>query len=102
MEFSTNLQEFLIKKLREEKVITQVALAEKLGISNIAINKWLNGGAIDMDRIPTICEILNVTPNELFGYDTPTRRKEADDLFDAYLSHKEYKEAIDKLLEINK
>jgi len=97
MNTKSNFTYVLQKKLREEKVISQVDLSKIMGISTVAITKWLNGGTPDMDKIPQLCELLKVTPNELFGYDTPEERVLSDTLYKEYINSP-YKEAIDKLL----
>jgi len=95
MEYFTK---FLKQKLQEEKVITQVELAKKMGITVGAITKWLNGGLIDITKIPLLCECLKCTPNELFGIETPEQRKAADTIFYRYMGSPQYKASIDTLL----
>lgn len=63
-----NLQLILNKRIKEDKVITQKELANILCVSPVAVNKWLNGGSIDSNKIPALCTALNITPNELFGF----------------------------------
>lgn len=53
---------------RKKQKLTQEQLAEKLGISNRAISKWENGNCIpDASNMPKLCEILNITINDLFS-----------------------------------
>ena len=57
-----------IKLKRKEKKITQSELAEKLNITDRAISKWENGICMpDSGTIPKLCEILNITINDLFS-----------------------------------
>jgi len=57
-----------IKQKRKEKNITQNELSEKLNITNRAISKWENGICMpDSGIIPKLCEILNITINDLFS-----------------------------------
>lgn len=50
-----------IGRLRQEKGLTQVALAEKLGISSQAISKWERGQAFpDVSRLDELAELLGV------------------------------------------
>ena len=57
-----------IKQKRKEKNITQNELSEKLNITNRAISKWENGICMpDSGIIPELCEILNITINDLFS-----------------------------------
>lgn len=57
-----------ISKIRKEKNITQSELAEKLGISDRAISKWENGICLpDASNMPLLCEILDISINDLFS-----------------------------------
>ena len=57
-----------IKLKRKEEKITQSELAEKLNITDRAISKWENGICMpDSGTIPKLCEILNITINDLFS-----------------------------------
>ena len=62
---------FLSRKLKElvqEQGITQAELAEKLGTTQTTVSRYLSGerepGSGD---IKLFCELLSVSPNELFG-----------------------------------
>ena len=53
---------------RKAKNLTQAKLAEKLFVSEKTISKWENGKGIpDTNSLPKICEIFNVTINELLN-----------------------------------
>lgn len=55
-----------ISACRKERSLTQVQLAEKLGITNRAISKWETGNSIpDASIMIELCEILNISVNEL-------------------------------------
>ena len=57
-----------IQKLRKEKNMTQLELANKLGITDRAISKWENGrGMPDLSYIQSLCEILDISINELLN-----------------------------------
>ena len=57
-----------IAELRKEKRMTQIDLANKLGITDRAISKWENGrGMPDLSLLPPLCEILDVSINELLS-----------------------------------
>ena len=55
-----------LKKLRQEKNISQEELAQKLFISRQAISKWENGDATpDLENLAKLAELLSVTIDEL-------------------------------------
>lgn len=57
-----------IAEMRKEQSLTQIDLAEKLGISNKTISKWECGkGMPDYAVIEGLCEILKVNVNELLS-----------------------------------
>ena len=90
----------LRKAIKEERKMTQVELANKVGIAPASVNKWMNGGAPSVDKLPLLCEILEISPNQLFGYEEDTFPQEAIDLYRAFNNHPEYKNSIIKLLNL--
>jgi len=57
-----------ISELRKEKRMTQKDLAEKLGVTDRAISKWENGrGLPEVSLMKPLCEILEITVNELLN-----------------------------------
>lgn len=57
-----------IAQLRKGKKMTQIDLASKLGITDRAISKWENGrGMPDLSLLMPLCEILDVSINELLS-----------------------------------
>ncbi len=57
-----------IAQLRKEKKLTQIELAKKLKITDRAISKWENGrGMPDLSSLAPLCEILDVSINELLS-----------------------------------
>lgn len=57
-----------IAELRKEQNITQLTLANKLGITDRAVSKWENGrGLPDLSLITPLCEALNISVNELLS-----------------------------------
>lgn len=57
-----------ISQCRKKKKLTQTELAEKLNITDRAISKWENGICLpDSGTMPALCEILNITINDLFS-----------------------------------
>ena len=64
-----------IKKLREEKGLTQTALAEKIGVSSKAVSKWeTSKGLPDISLIEPLSQVLGVSVMELMSGDTVINR----------------------------
>lgn len=60
-----------IKKLREEKKLTQTALAEKIGVSSKTISKWeTSKGLPDISLIEPLGKALGVSVAELMSGET--------------------------------
>lgn len=58
----------LIAKCRKEKKMTQVELANQLGVTNKSVSKWENGVCLpDVSLYKKLCEILGITLNEFFS-----------------------------------
>ena len=54
--------------LRKEKGLTQIALADRLGISDKTISKWERGAGLpDVSLMLPLCEILEISVNELLS-----------------------------------
>ena len=57
-----------IAECRKEKKLTQMQLAEKLGITDKAISKWERGVAMpDTSIMLELCDILGISVNELLS-----------------------------------
>ena len=57
-----------IASIRKEKKMTQKEVAEKLGVTDRAISKWENGrGLPDLSLIKPLCEVLDISINELLS-----------------------------------
>lgn len=57
-----------IAELRKENNLTQEQLASTLEVSNRTISKWENGNCMpDYSILPTLCETLHITINELLS-----------------------------------
>lgn len=64
-----------IKKLREEKELTQTQLAEQIGVSCKAVSKWETGkGLPDITLIEPLAKALGVSVMELMSGDTVTNK----------------------------
>lgn len=65
-----------IKKLRQEKDITQEKLAEYLNISPQAVSRWETGlAAPDISAIPALANLFDVTTDFLLGVDIINKEK---------------------------
>lgn len=63
--FSQNL-----RKALEDNKMTQQTFADQIGISQAMVNRWLNGvNEPDFATLLTVCRILNISPNEILGYE---------------------------------
>lgn len=100
MTLSERITYLLNKAIKEEKKLSQVELANRMQVAPASINKWMSGGSPSIDKLPQLCEILDITPNELFGVEPPELRKEAKELFEAFEKYPEYQNSIKKLLGI--
>ncbi|MDO5569708.1 MAG: helix-turn-helix transcriptional regulator [bacterium] len=82
-----------IAECRKRKKLTQEQLAEKLGITYKAVSKWECGkGLPDVSTMKELCEILNISLNELFSgelLDTETYIKKAEQNFTILTKEKE-------------
>lgn len=57
-----------ISENRKKKNLTQEQLAERLNISKNAVSKWERGLNLpDVSLMPALCDILEITLNELFA-----------------------------------
>lgn len=80
-----------VKEHRKKAGLSQIQLAEMLGVTNRAVSNWESGvNGIDIELIPKICEALNVKPNDLM--DTPS---EPSDVL--YISRPSGSETTDEL-----
>lgn len=95
---SERITKILNRTIKKEKKMSQVELAMKMQVAPASINKWMNGGSPSLDKLPLLCEILEITPNELFGVESPELSKEAKDLYEAFKKHPEYQNSVKKLL----
>jgi transcriptional regulator with XRE-family HTH domain len=57
-----------LKRLRKERGLTQVELAEKLNLSQSTIASWENGKRRpDLDLLPIIADFFGVSVDEIYG-----------------------------------
>ena len=66
-----------IKKLREAKGLTQLQLAEKIGVSSKAVSKWETAkGLPDITLIEPLSQALGVSVMELMSGETVINKKD--------------------------
>lgn len=70
----------LNQRIKIEKVINQVGVANLLGVSEAAVSNMIKTGKVDLDNILKLCEAIDVTPNELLGYTNDTSDRELLDI----------------------
>lgn len=84
---------------RKAKKLTQTKLAEKLFISEKTISKWENGNGIpDTNTLPKLCEIFEVSLNELLNGERLTSENYANKAETKLLELQKVKEDGDKKL----
>lgn len=70
------VKEELAKNLRfyrKKSGLTQVQLANLLGVKNTAVSNWESGNnSIDIDTLLSACNVFGVTLNDMYGIYSPT------------------------------
>lgn len=87
--------------LNERKALnlTQAKLAEKLFVSEKTVSKWENGNGIpETDLLPKLCQIFNVTLNELLNGERISNNNYVDKAEKKLLELQDLKEKNDKML----
>ena len=66
------VQESISKMIKQrtevDKIITKSQLGTALGVTPQAVNKWIQEGGFKIERVPELCALLQITPNELFEF----------------------------------
>lgn len=74
-----------MKEAREQRGLTQKQLADLIGASHNSISDWENNkNKPDLDTIGMICEVLDISPNYLFGKDDDVLSPFDKQLFDNF------------------
>lgn len=77
-----------ISELRKENNMTQMELADKLGISFQAVSNWERGNSMpDISKLPELAELFGVSIDELLG--------EKSEVVDVFV-HGDIKESLEK------
>ena len=80
----------MISTLRKEKGMTQLELAEKMGVTDKAVSKWERDLSFpDINSIPKLAEIFEVSVDELMQVKTETKenigKNKVDEIVDMAL-----------------
>ena len=80
----------MISKLRKEKGMTQLELAEKMGVTDKAVSKWERDLSFpDINSIPKLAEIFEISVDELMQIKTETKenigKNKVDEIVDVAL-----------------
>ena len=88
-----------IADCRKEKKITQMQLAEKLGITDKAVSKWERGIALpDSSIMLEVCEILGITVNDLLSGEVVSMDNYNKEMENTLIEMVRQKEEADKRL----
>lgn len=69
----------MIAAMRKEQGMTQLELAEKMGVTDKAVSKWERDLSFpDVNSIPRLVEIFNVTADEIMQVKTGTKEHEKE------------------------
>lgn len=80
-----------ISELRKEKNMTQLELANRLGITDRAISKWENGrGMPDVSLFEPLCKELNISINELLKGEKIERKNIAQSSGETLVNYSKY------------
>jgi len=70
-----------LREARKAKALTSIVCAKAVGVSQPAWNMWEMGVRLPkIELLTEVCDLLEVTPNHLLGYDTATLRDSAGDI----------------------
>ena len=80
----------MISSLRKEKGMTQLELAEKMGVTDKAVSKWERDLSYpDINSIPKLAEVFEISVDELMQVKTETRenmsKNKIDEIVDTVL-----------------
>lgn len=88
-----------IADCRKKQGLTQMQLAEKLGITDRAVSKWENGRSLpDSSLMLELCEILKITVNDLLCGEVVKMESYNKKLEDNLIKMAKKKEEADRML----
>lgn len=60
----------MIKERREAMGLTRIQVADRLGVTKVAVRKWEVGLAMpNADKLPALADLLNCSIDALYGRD---------------------------------
>ena len=78
-----------ISAARKAKNMTQMELADQMGISFQAVSNWERGSSMpDISKLPELAEILGVSIDQLLGEEAPLVKAAADNRMEEFLEAK--------------
>lgn len=64
-----------IKERREAMGLTRIQVADRLGVTKVAVRKWEVGLAMpNADKLPALADLLGCSIDALYGRDSPEAR----------------------------
>ena len=88
-----------IAQRRKNAGLTQIQLAEKLGITDRAVSKWENGKAMpDSSIMLELCDLLKITVNDLLSGEVVAMENYNKELENNLIEMIKQKEQADKRL----
>lgn len=64
-----------IKEHREAMGLTRIQVADRLGVTKVAVRKWEVGLAMpNADKLPALADLLGCSIDALYGRDSPEER----------------------------
>jgi transcriptional regulator with XRE-family HTH domain len=92
-----------IKEARIKKELTQRQLADMIGAKHNSVSDWENDkNKPDPDTIELILGALDITANDLFGWDNPEQLKaDAEELADKIISNDKVKNILPLLINLS-
>ena len=73
----------MISTLRKEKGMTQLELAEKMGVTDKAVSKWERDLSFpDINSIPKLAEVFGISVDELMQIKTETKENMSENKVD--------------------
>ncbi len=79
-----------ISELRKARNMTQLQLADEIGVSFQAVSNWERGNSMpDIAKLPELAELFGVTIDALLGESSPLLESAADNTLEEFLSENE-------------